>query len=209
MELKSTNTEQAILEAAEKVFVQKGYAEARTTEIAEAAGVNHALLHYYFRTKEALFEQIFQKKATQMFEFFANAFDSVLPFFEKLKFGIENQFDNLMQDPGLPFFIIREIIQNEERKQMIHQRVTPMAFEMMGKVSGLIQEEVDKGTIRPVNSLDLLLNIVSLNVFSFIALQVLFGPKENIQPSIFKQFLEERKKNNVETIINSIKIVES
>ena len=52
------NKEQAILEAAEREFIAKGFAGARTTSIAEAAGVTHAMLHYYFRTKEQLFERI-------------------------------------------------------------------------------------------------------------------------------------------------------
>ena len=206
MDIKPINTEQAILEAAEKIFIQKGYAESRTTEIAEAAGVNHALLHYYFRTKEALFERIFQKKATQMLDFFVKAFDSDLPFFEKIKFGIENHFDFLAQNPTLPFFIMREIIQNEERRQVVHQRLVPMAFEMIERISVLVQEEVDKRTIRPVLAQDLLLNIISLNVFSFIALQMFFEIDSDPQSQIFIQFLKERKKNNVETIINSIKI---
>ena len=209
MELKPTNTEQAILEAAERIFIQKGYAETRTTEIADAAGVNHALLHYYFRTKEALFERIFQKKAAQMLDFFVKAFDSDLPFFEKLQFGIENHFDFIAEEPGLPFFIMREIVHNEERKKMVHQRIAPMALEMMERLSGFIQEEIDKGTIRPVHSQDLLLNIVSLNVFSFVAMQVFFYSKNTNQSEMLKHFLEERKKNNVETIINSIKIVKS
>jgi AcrR family transcriptional regulator len=204
MELKPSNTEQAILEAAEKIFIQKGYAQARTTEIAEAAGVNHALLHYYFRTKEALFERIFQEKATQMLDFFANAFDSDLPFFEKIKTGIEEHLDFIAQNPGLPFFILREIVQNDERRQMIHQRFSPIAHETVQRISFLVQEEIDKGTIRPVLPLDLLLNIVSLNVFAFVAMQVFFDVNTDIQSEAFKQYLAERKKNNVDTIINSI-----
>ena len=207
MELKPTNTEQAILEAAEKIFIQKGYAETRTTEIANAAGVNHALLHYYFRTKEALFDRIFQKKMTQLLGFFVKAFDSDLPFFEKLEFSIKEHFDFIAQNPALPLFILREVIQNEERKQMLHQRLAPMALEMIQQVSVLVREEIDKGTIRPIQAQDLLLNIVSLNVFSFVALQIFFDVKHDPQSTTFKQFLEERKKSNVETIINSIKTV--
>lgn len=56
------NKEQAILEAAEQEFLNKGFAGARTTSIAEAAGVTHAMLHYYFRTKEQLFERILDEK---------------------------------------------------------------------------------------------------------------------------------------------------
>jgi len=206
MELKPTNTEQAILEAAEKIFIQKGYAETRTTEIAEAAGVNHALLHYYFRTKEALFEQIFQEQTAQLMNFFVKALDSDLPFFEKIKLGIEEHFDFIAQNPGLPFFIMREIIQNDERKQIVHQKIAPMAFQMIDRITVLVQEEVARGTIRPILAQDLLLNIISLNVFSFVALQMFFDMKSDSQPKPFEQFLKDRKKNNVETIINSIKL---
>jgi len=206
MELKPTNSEQAILEAAEKIFIQKGYAETRTTEIAEAAGVNHALLHYYFRTKEALFERIFQEQTTQLMNFFVKALDSDLPFLEKIKLGIEEHFDFITQNPGLPFFIMREIVQNDERKQVVHQKIAPIAFNMIDRIAVLVQEEVARGTIRPILAQDLLLNIISLNVFSFIALQMFFDMKSDSHPQFFTHFLEERKRNNVETIINSIKI---
>jgi AcrR family transcriptional regulator len=204
MELKQTNTEQAILEAAEKVFIQKGYAETRTTDIAKQAGVNHAMLHYYFRTKEALFDRIFKKKASEMLESLVKAFDNNLPFFEKVKCGIEAHFDFLSQEPGMPFFIIRDIIQNEERKRVVYERVAPIVLEMTKRVSNLVEVEVRKGTIRPVTVQDLALNIVALNVFAFIAVQVIFNLDEGSDS--FKQFLEERKRVNVETIINSIKL---
>ena len=58
----ANSTEKAILQAAEKEFLTKGLASSKTTEIAKAAGVTHAMLHYYFRTKDNLFEQVFQEK---------------------------------------------------------------------------------------------------------------------------------------------------
>ncbi|MDR0865393.1 MAG: TetR/AcrR family transcriptional regulator, partial [Candidatus Symbiothrix sp.] len=82
------NTEQVILQAAEKLFIEKGYAGTRTTEIANVANVNHAMLHYYFRTKEKLFDQIFEQKASQLLGYFITAFNRECPFFEKLKMGI-------------------------------------------------------------------------------------------------------------------------
>ena len=68
------NKEQAILEAAEREFIVKGFAGARTTSIAEAAGVTHAMLHYYFRTKEQLFERILDEKMRLMGESVLAAF---------------------------------------------------------------------------------------------------------------------------------------
>ena len=68
------NKEQAILKAAEREFLTKGYAGARTTSIAEAAGVTHAMLHYYFRTKEHIFERILDEKMRLMSESVLAAF---------------------------------------------------------------------------------------------------------------------------------------
>jgi AcrR family transcriptional regulator len=204
MKLKQVNTEQTILEAAEKLFVRKGYTATRTTEIAAAAGVNQALLHYYFRTKEALFERIFREKTEQMLDFFVESFDSDLPFLGKVRLGIERHFDFVARDPTLPFFILRELIQGEERKTFVREKIAPVAFGIIERMTGLVREAEEKGEIRPVDPQDLLLNIVSLNVFSFIALQLLFDVQNDYERPVFKQFLEQRKKNNVETIINSI-----
>jgi AcrR family transcriptional regulator len=206
MESKQSNSEQAILAAAEKIFVQKGFTATRTTDIAAAAGVNHALLHYYFRTKEALFERIFQEKAAQLLDAFIRSFDSDLPFFEKLKLGMERHFDFIAQDPGLPFFILRELIQNEDRNDFIRGKLVPLALEIMKRIVDAVQKEVEQKTIRPIDPQDLLLNIVSLNVFSFISLQLLFDRNDPYPSPAVARFLAQRKKNNVDTIINSIKI---
>jgi AcrR family transcriptional regulator len=194
-----------ILAAAEKIFIQKGYSATRTTDIADAAGVNHALLHYYFRTKEALFERIFERKISKMLDSVWILVESDLPFFEKIKSGIERHFDFIAEDPALPFFVLREIIQNEDRKNLVRTKITPVVLEIIEKISASVQAEIDKGTIRPIQPQHLLLNIASLNVFSFMALQILFDMENDCEADAVRQFLAERKKSNVETIINSIK----
>ncbi|MDR1527799.1 MAG: TetR/AcrR family transcriptional regulator [Dysgonamonadaceae bacterium] len=206
MELKQANTEQTILHAAEKLFIEKGYTGTRTTEIAEAAGVNHAMLHYYFRTKEKLFDRIFNEKTSSLLDCFFQAFDNDRPFLEQLKSGIEQHFDYIVQVPALPFFILRELIQSEERKTVVRKKIAPVAFQIMERMSVSIRKEVTQGTIQPIHPQDLLLNIVSLNVFAFVAMQLFFDVKNDSQSAVFKQFLEQRKQNNIETIINSIKI---
>jgi AcrR family transcriptional regulator len=206
MESTSANTEQMILAAAEKIFIKKGYTGTRCVEIAQAAGINHALLHYYFRTKEHLFNQIFEQKASLLLDFFVTAFDKDLPFFEKLKIGIKKHFDFIAQTPELPFFVLRELIQDKDKKAVIIQKVAPVGKDIMRKMKQAIDAEVAKGTIRFIRPRDLLLNIVSLNVFSFVALQILFDTQQESETEKFKTFLEERKKNNVDVIINSLKI---
>ena len=66
MKEETSNTEQSILKAAEKEFLKKGFSGSKTTEIAKEAGVTHAMLHYYFRTKENLFNKVFEEKARQL-----------------------------------------------------------------------------------------------------------------------------------------------
>ena len=205
MELKQVNTENMILEAAERLFIQKGYAGTRCMEIAEAAGVNHAMLHYYFRTKDSLFNRIFEQKAAQLLEFFVAAFDSDLPFLEKVKMGIERHFDFIAQDPELPFFVLREFIQDEERKKAILQKMLPVGMEVLKRMSFAIREEYHRGNIRFIKAQDLLLNIASLNIFTFVALQIFFDVSKDRDKIEYRNFLEERKRNNVEVIIKSLK----
>jgi len=204
MDKKDINTEQIIKKAAEDEFLSKGYAGAKTTEIAKRAGVNHAMLHYYFRTKENLFNIVFQEKIQVLANSFADTFDSDLPFFDRIRLGIEAHFDIMAQNPRLPFFIYSEIISNEERKEMFIQKLYPNISRILVDLQKGLEIEVKKGNARPVNSIDILLNIVSLNVFAFLAEPLLsvVSQKNNID---FNELLKLRKENNVQVILNSLR----
>ena len=206
MEIKNQNTEQTLLEAAEKLFIEKGFDGAKTTEIAKLAGVNHALLHYYFRTKENLFNCVFERIATQLVGLLNIAFEGEAPFFEKLKKAIELHFDGLITRIDLPMFILREVVQKKERKTYFLNRIFPIAKRVMAKMHGDIKREMKNGTIRPVKAQNLLLNIAALNVFSFIGAEILFDMKDEKMSDELKKFLDDRKQNNVNTIINSLKL---
>jgi AcrR family transcriptional regulator len=200
--LQTINTEQQILDAAEKIFIEKGYSGTRTTEIAKVAGVNHAMLHYYFRTKENLFNKIFEQKATVLLGFFSLAFDGDYPFFEKIKRVVETHFDFLSKNLKLPVFILREIVADKTRKDFLLKRMFPIGKELFDKVEKEIQEEIKKGTIKPIKAQDFILNVAALNVFTFVAAQAIFDMEnENLT-----QFLQERKENNIRFIIDSLKI---
>ncbi|MDR2622714.1 MAG: TetR/AcrR family transcriptional regulator [Dysgonamonadaceae bacterium] len=206
MEANSQSTEQIILQAAEKLFIEKGFDGARTTEIARLAGVNHALLHYYFRTKENLFNCVFERIAADLVGFFNSAFDGEAVFFDKLKNAIELHFDFLITRIHLPMFVFREIIQKKERKAYLVKQIFPAAKRVLAKMHGDIKREVKKGTIRPVKAQNLLLNIAALNVFAFIGAEILFDTKDESMSGALKSFLDDRKQNNVDTIINSLKL---
>jgi len=205
MDLKTGNKEQLILEVAEKLFIEKGYAGTKTMEIAEYAGINHALLHYYFRSKENLFNRIFEQKVSYLIENFSLTFDRDLSFFEKIKSGIEAHFDFLSKNPKLPFFILREILADKNRKSFILKNILPVGNELHQKIKTAIRKEIKKGVIRPVNINDLLFNIVSLNVFAFVLAQIFFDMDSEQDNKKLNMFLEERKKNNVKLILKSLK----
>ena len=204
MKIDNKNTEQIILEAAEKLFLDKGYAATKTTEIAQEAGINHAMLHYYFRTKENLFNKIFENKVQYFLSSFSTTFSQELPLREKIKLGVETHFDFIGTNPKLPMFIMREIVSNKEKRefilQFIQQEIIPKASVTLNELTQAIKDEVEKGNIQAVNPIDIILNIASLNVFAYITGQVFFDTDE----VGLKAYLEQRKKNNVEVILRSI-----
>jgi TetR/AcrR family transcriptional regulator len=108
------STEQLILGAAKKVFVRKGMAGARMQDIADEAGINKALLHYYFRSKEKLFEMIFMEAAAKLFPRINAIFNADQSLFEKIESFCEEYISIVMENPYLPLFVLYEINQNPE-----------------------------------------------------------------------------------------------
>ena len=117
--MKTKDTESEILKAAEQEFMLKGFDGAKTTSIAHAAGVTHAMLHYYFRTKEQLFERILTEKVQLMSESVLAAFGQPgLPLLERLKDGVTCHFDFIAANPQLPRFIVNEVFSRPERYKL-------------------------------------------------------------------------------------------
>lgn len=196
------STEQLILEAAMAEFLEKGYALSKTTDIAKAAGVTHAMFHYYFRTKENLFNKVFQEKVHFIAETFISKFDDNRPFTEQIKNGVEYHFDILYKNRKLPIFIINEIFANEERRETCREIFLPVIQKELGKLQSRIDKEVALGTIRKVSAIDLFMSIISLNVFVIIAMPVLQILTVNNED--FELFLQKRKKENVEVILSRL-----
>ncbi|MCX6232574.1 MAG: TetR/AcrR family transcriptional regulator [Bacteroidetes bacterium] len=197
-----TDTEQLILEAAKKVFFKKGYDGARMQEIANEAGINKALLHYYFRSKDKLFEAIFFNAFQQFIPSVVENLNADISFERKIEIFVENYINMLINFPQLPSFVLTEVNRNPER-----------IAEMFGKIGIIpsvilqgIQKEVDKGNISAVEPKQILANIVALCVFPFAArplLQIVLTENDTAKYNVF---LEERKKEVSRFIINSIKI---
>ncbi|MBD5316907.1 MAG: TetR/AcrR family transcriptional regulator [Bacteroides sp.] len=200
------STEQKILEAAEKEFLTRGFNAARTTAIAKEAGVTHAMLHYYFRSKENLFEKIISNKMSSLGELMLGSIaESDLPLFDKISAAVVNHLDFISANPLLPQFFIIEIYSSRERMKFMAEALQASARQTLARLQRDIDEAARRGECRPVNAGMLMLDIVSLNVFSFLVQPVV----EKVLPDLFndrERFIEMRKQENVETIMRKLRI---
>ncbi|MBE6304707.1 MAG: TetR/AcrR family transcriptional regulator [Bacteroidales bacterium] len=197
--------EQQILAAAEHEFLTKGYDGARTTSIAHSAGVTHAMLHYYFRTKEQLFERIVDEKfATVSNAMFAILGDPSLPLIERLKGGIEAHFDFIASNPMLPRFIINEIISRQERYEVLYKRARIVVNNIYNSLQSEIDQAARRNEIEWIDIRMLLISIMSMNIFPFVVYP-LMEPIMGELVSDRERFLQERKAEHVETILRRIK----
>ena len=199
-----TTTEQIILETAERLFLEKGFAMTSTVEIAKEAGCNQALVHYYFRTKERLFEAIFEKKIKMFASPFLNEKDESIPFEEGLKIIIERHFDLIRKNPKVPFFLFNELLTNPERLKSLKIKLGEMPQSILTRLEEKLKNEIEKGTIRPIETIDLFLMIISMNVTLFIVRPIL-QEVTTITNEDFDRLIEKRKHENVLFILRSIK----
>ena len=202
----SQNTEQKIIEAAEEEFLLKGFEGARTTSIAAKAGVTHAMFHYYFRTKEKIFEKIISQKLELLTGLIMDSISMEnLSLEEKLKRIIGSHIDFVSGNPQLPGFLVREIFNNPERFEILKTRFDTFAPLLIQN----IQKELDKGykdgKYKKTDARMLLIDIISLNIFPYMA-----APLINAILSGYMNdkgnFKELRKKENFETIMRKIKV---
>ncbi|MEQ1797970.1 MAG: TetR/AcrR family transcriptional regulator [Lacibacter sp.] len=200
--VKDKTTEEKILDAARKVFVTKGMYGARMQDIADEAGINKALLHYYFENKEKLFETVFLEAAGQLFPRVNAIFNSDEPLFEKIEKFCDEYITIVIENPYLPLFVMNEMMQD------------PMYF--MKKVWGTknkpdpskflkqIEEEVKKGIIKPISPLHLLMNLISMTIFPFIA-KPMFQLNLGLDEFQFRHAMEQRRKEIPKFIIDAIR----
>ena len=196
-------TEQSILDAAEHLFLERGFARTSTTMIAKAAGCNQALVHYYFRTKDNLFESIFERKARSMFSgFLSYAPDA--PFEEVVAGLVRTHFDILSRDPRIPSLIVNELTTNPQRLKSLRGRFGEIPQGLAKGFQARLDREAAAGTIRPTKLFDLFLTTVSLNAFLFLSAPIfrnLLELDEKTQVSI----LQARRDEHVRLILASLR----
>ncbi len=199
--VKDENTEGQILDAAKNVFQSKGMDGARMQEIADEAGINKAMLHYYYRSKQLLFEAVF-KNAFSLLAPQLNAIlndDSSIE--EKIKNFTSNYITFIINHPYLPNFIIQELNRNPE---FILKLKENSGFPNLEKFKIQVDNDVENGLIKPISAEQLFINILSLNIFPFVAKPLIMA-FTNTDNKTYKQLMENRKTEVSNFIINSIR----
>ncbi|MEH6763377.1 MAG: TetR/AcrR family transcriptional regulator [Aequorivita antarctica] len=198
---KNIDTEGQILDAAKNVFQKKGMDGARMQEIANEAGINKAMLHYYYRSKQLLFEAVFNNAFSLLAPQLNKILNDDSSIEDKVKNFTHNYISFITKHPYLPNFIIQELNRNPKFFEKIQQNT---AFPTLEKFKNQVTAEVEKGILKPIDGEQLFINIISLNIFPFIATPLIKGFLK-IDDKGFKQLMEQRKTAVSEFIINSIK----
>ncbi len=197
-------TEEIIFDAAQKVFVLKGFDGARMQEIAEEAGINKALLHYYYRTKEKLFRAIFERVLGYVIPKVLAFVESDETFFSKIEFFVHTYVELLLKNPYIPNFILSELNRNPNNiADMLGSLI--VKNDAFAKFSKLINTEIEKGTIRPIQPEHLIVNMISLCIFPFPARPIFQSVFFKNDKDKYQEFLKTRKNEVTSFIINAIK----
>ena len=187
---KDTSTEDRIKVAARKVFHQKGFAGTRTRDIAEEAGINHAMLNYYFRSKEKLFEIVMMETMGQFFKGVGVILnDESTSLEEKIERVVANYIDLFLEEPELPTFMFNEVRPNPQA--FVEQNPIKEAL-THSVLTRQYAEAVARGEITEPNLMQAILNVIGLVIFPFIAKPILTSIV-NIPEEQYKALMLQRK----------------
>ena len=199
------NTELKIIDAAEQEFLLKGFEGARTTSIAAKAGVTHAMFHYYFRTKEKIFEKIISQKLELLTKLIMESISlENLTLEEKLKRIIDSHIDFVSDNPELPGFLVREIFNNPGRFEILKTKFEAFAPLLIQNLQKELNQGFEEGKYKETDARMLLIDIISLNIFPYMAAPLINSILSGFMDDKEK-FKDLRKKENFETIMRKIK----
>lgn len=181
------STEEKIKLAAARVFTQKGYSATTTRDIAEVADITLGSLHYYFRTKEKLFQIISKEAMVKFGEIMQEIFADEIPLDQKIQLFANRYIDFFRKNPFLPMFILSESERNPEEFYGI---VDFKAFNI--RLKKQLEEMAEQGKIRPIKLEDFISTLVGLTVFPFLSKHMMFHAAD-LNEEEFQQMLERRK----------------
>ncbi|HXU26951.1 MAG TPA: TetR/AcrR family transcriptional regulator [Bacteroidia bacterium] len=184
------STEEKIKSAARIIFHKKGYAATRTRDIAEEAGINLALLNYYFRSKEKLFDIIMLESLHDFRQHIIVALNDEKTSLEsKIETLVSNYIDLLIHQPDIPLFILSEIRNNPEAliSKMNQKEIISNSYFIKQ-----FQQAVQEGKIAPINPLHYIMNLIGMIVFPFVGRPILSHVGE-LKQDDFNKLMEQRK----------------
>ena len=205
--MKTESTKQKILKAAQKVFVEEGLKGARMQKIADMAGVNKAMLHYYFKSKDNLFKKVFESVAPIMFTRILQVLNKDVDLFTKIEQLVDNYLTLLNKNKNIPILIITEINRQPDKfSEIFVNSIQSVGIEPVKILQQDINREVEKGSIRKISAQELIVNTISLCVFPIAGRKIFKKFTFKNSDEKLDEFLKNRKKTVSEFIINSIKI---
>ena len=184
-----STTEEKIYDAARRIFVLKGMEGARMQEIADEAGMNKALLHYYFRSKENLFKAVFKDIFTKFFLKVKDTLFSDIPSKEKMVVFIDNYIDLIQANPYVPQFIINEINRDPKvlKTLMFESGIEPQ------KIHELFFNEVQSNNLSKLDPRHIVISLLGMLIFPFVARPLLQMVYFKDDTEAYDRFLNERK----------------
>ncbi len=195
--------EQHIIETAERLFLKRGFALTSTTDIAREAGCNQSLINYYFRSKEKLFQSIFEKKARLFLSTLSSPLNMKIPYLEKIRILCESHFELLSRNIELPYFVLNEVRSNPERLEVFRTIVNRSLSRISPSLEQELSSEIEAERIRPTTLFDILLTMASLNIGSIMLFPVLreIYPPGNLD---IETLLREKGKENGRILLLSL-----
>ncbi|HKJ31414.1 MAG TPA: TetR/AcrR family transcriptional regulator [Balneolales bacterium] len=194
-------TEEKIFDAARKVFHHRGFYGARMQEIADEADINKSMLHYYFRNKEKLFEEVFRDSFSRIVRKVFEVLKSDTPLFQKVENFVETYIGLLEENPYLPIFVFHEMNTNPEHLKGLLQELNVRPPEILIQQ---IDKAVSDVEIIPIQPIDFIVNLLSLCVFPFVGKQMIITVFR-LDNQQYQEFLKRRKKELSTFIINGLK----
>ncbi len=199
-QLKDTSTEEKILDAAKEVFMKYGLYGARMQDIADTAKINKALLHYYFRNKEKLFDKVFEGALAKYFEVMEVFSNEAFPIKKRLFIYVDRIVDFYFEYPQMTMFIIKEIGNNPE---LIKQKIAEAKKNKTIKLIHVLEEEMKIGAIKKFDATMFMINLQSLCSYPFLA-SPMFKYSVKAQGKDWeKEFSTEKLKHTVKLFIEN------
>ena len=203
-EKQDKSTEQAIMEAAQELFLEKGYASTSTVEIAKRAGCNQSLVHYYYRSKKNLFGLVFKNKASFLLSSLTQINEENLPFEEKMEKRITAHFNFIKKNWKLPVLFFNEIATNPELVREIFDTYSKTPLPVFIQLQKDLNQEFEKGNIRKTDAFNLVFTVFSLNIMTFM-MSPMLQMISKVSDEEMEAMLEKRKTENIRIIMNSLK----